>query len=361
MQASIKGFLWLVAATILVSTVALTFTRVAASPAVVQTTALQPALAADVAAGTFRISYQGRLLDALSGQPKPDGAYTIAFRLYGVESGGAALWTESKSVPVNKGLFSTLLGDTTTLDLAIFNGQDLFLGVTVGTDPEAAPRQRVAHVAYAIFAASAGNAETLNGNAATAFAPATHAHTGADIADGSLTGADLDPNVVPKFFSLDPYSAYLEGSASFNDGFGQFAGLYLPKASPLPAFAVGFTIPPNYTTGTPLTMRLLWHTSSTSCLVDFRGNAISVARPGRNHIVGLTTTDGITIVGGELLAAPTVVNQTNKQLVVITSPDGVTNLEPGDAVIVGLYRRSDSGNDSCTTPMVIQAISVLYQ
>ena len=298
MQASIKGFLWLVAATI---------------------------------------------LDALSGQPKPDGAYTIAFRLYGVESGGAALWTESKSVPVNKGLFSTLLGDTTTLDLAIFNGQDLFLGVTVGTDPEAAPRQRVAHVAYAIFAASAGNAETLNGNAATAFAPATHAHTGAE------------------FFSLDPYSAYLEGSASFNDGFGQFAGLYLPKASPLPAFAVGFTIPPNYTTGTPLTMRLLWHTSSTSCLVDFRGNAISVARPGRNHIVGLTTTDGITIVGGELLAAPTVVNQTNKQLVVITSPDGVTNLEPGDAVIVGLYRRSDSGNDSCTTPMVIQAISVLYQ
>ncbi len=190
MRASMTRLLWLIAATVAVATLVvmtgvLTFMDVAAGPAVVQTTALEPAPVADVAAGTFRISYQGRLLDTLSGQPKPDGAYTIAFRLYAVESGGAALWTESKSVPVNKGLFSTLLGDTTALDLAIFNGQDLFLGITVGTDPEAAPRQHVAHVAYAIHAQtadtaataiSAGNADLLDGQDATAFALATHQH-----------------------------------------------------------------------------------------------------------------------------------------------------------------------------------------
>ena len=197
MRASIKGLLWLVAATILVSTVALTFTRAVAGPAVVQTVALHPAVqsapAVAGAAGTFHISYQGRLLDALSGQPKADGAYTIAFRLYAVESGGAALWTESKSVPVNKGLFSTLLGDTTALDLAIFNGQDLFLGITVGTDPEATPRQRVAHVAYAIFAA---NADTLDGKDGSAFAPAVHLHDGSTIVDDALDAADIANDAV---------------------------------------------------------------------------------------------------------------------------------------------------------------------
>lgn len=196
MRVSVKGLWWLITVTVVVATVvvvtgALTFTRAVAGPAVVQTTALQPAPAADLAAGTVRISYQGRLLDALSGQPKADGAYTIAFRLYAVESAGAALWTESKSVTVNKGLFSTLLGDTTALDLAIFNGQDLFLGITVGTDAEATPRQRVAHVAYAIHAqsaataatagtattaTSAGNADLLDGQDATAFALAAHQH-----------------------------------------------------------------------------------------------------------------------------------------------------------------------------------------
>jgi len=122
------------------------------------------------------ISYQGRLLDPVTGQPKSDGSYTMAFRLYTVNSGGAALWSENKSVTLNKGLFSTLLGDTTALNLAHFNGQDLFLGITVGSDPEATPRQPIAHVAYALFAQSAANANQLGGQASSAFAPTAHSH-----------------------------------------------------------------------------------------------------------------------------------------------------------------------------------------
>ncbi len=146
------------------------------------------------------IAYQGRLLDPITGQAKVDGAYVMAFNLYPVATGGAPLWTESKSVQVNKGLFSTLLGDVAPLPLSSFTGQDLYLGVTVGGDPEATPRQRIGHVAYAIYAqsaaaaitadsaATAGNADKLDGQDATAFAPAAHQH---DAMSGNNAGTIL--------------------------------------------------------------------------------------------------------------------------------------------------------------------------
>lgn len=106
------------------------------------------------------LSYQGRLLNPATGVPKADGSYSMKFSLYTAEAGGAPLWSETKSVAVSKGLFSTLLGDAVPLTVANFNGQALWLGVTVGADPEAAPRQRVAHTAYAIHAETAASATT---------------------------------------------------------------------------------------------------------------------------------------------------------------------------------------------------------
>ena len=137
----------------------------------------QAVVTAQVAA-TQVLHYQGRLLDPATGQPKTDGAYPMSFRLYTSSSGGAALWSETKSVNVSKGLFTTLLGDSTALELAVFNGQDLWLGVSVGADPEMTPRQRLAHVAYAIYAENANNANLVGGQPAGAFAAAGHSHLG---------------------------------------------------------------------------------------------------------------------------------------------------------------------------------------
>ena len=67
----------------------------------------------------------------------------MVFRLYTAPSGGTALWTEAKDVPLRDGLFSTVLGDTTPLDQGLFNGQALWLGIKVGADAEAKPRQQV--------------------------------------------------------------------------------------------------------------------------------------------------------------------------------------------------------------------------
>ncbi len=174
------------------------------------------------------LQYQGRLLDAPTGDPVADGTHVMVFRIYNVETEGAALWTETKDVPVENGLFSTVLGDTTALDQALFdNGQALWLGVKVGADAEATPRQPLLPVAYALGlapgavidvdnadvadgalspakitgtawtgtndgAGSGLNADLLDSQQASAFASSSHTHTGTDIADGTVTSADIE-------------------------------------------------------------------------------------------------------------------------------------------------------------------------
>jgi hypothetical protein len=96
------------------------------------------------------LQYQGRLSDPGTGDPVADDTYAMTFSLYDVDSGGSPLWTETKDVTVQGGLFSTALGDTTALDTGLFNGQALWLGITVGADAEATPRQQLLPVAYAL-------------------------------------------------------------------------------------------------------------------------------------------------------------------------------------------------------------------
>jgi len=191
---------------IIVLVIALSSATADASMTEVQMASIQPARLGTETGGSSRIHYQGRLLNPLTGQSKSDGAYTMVFNIYATETGGSALWTESKNVLVDKGLFSTLLGDTTAFPANLFTGQPLYLGIAVGGDPEAVPRQRIASVAYAIFAATAGEAATLGGKTAPDFAPTSHNHTGADIAsnainsdklvDGSVSAADIASNAI---------------------------------------------------------------------------------------------------------------------------------------------------------------------
>ena len=59
-----------------------------------------------------------------------------------------AVWSESKNVSTVRGVFSTMLGDTAALQPSIFNGQDLWLGMTVNGE-ELAPRQQAQYVPFA--------------------------------------------------------------------------------------------------------------------------------------------------------------------------------------------------------------------
>jgi hypothetical protein len=165
--------------------------------------------AAEGAAVSPVLTYQGRLLNPTTGAPQPDGVYTFVFRVYNVESGGTALWTETKDLPVANGLFVTLLGDTTAFSANLFDGQNLWLGIKVGSDPEATPRQRLAPVAYAMYS---DNADRLDGQDGAFYRSASNINAGtladaripaaiardAEVfslvtaADGSGTGLDAD-------------------------------------------------------------------------------------------------------------------------------------------------------------------------
>jgi hypothetical protein len=117
---------------------------IASPPAQASTTVEAPALSSPV------LQYQGRLLNPSTGNPKPNGTYTMTFRLYDVAIGGTALWSEAKSVIVGNGLFSTYLGQTTPLPLTQFDGRSLWLGIKVGVDPEVTPRVALSPAPYAI-------------------------------------------------------------------------------------------------------------------------------------------------------------------------------------------------------------------
>src|SRR5438067_10218682 len=78
-------------------------------------------------------TYQGQLKQ--NGAPV-NGTLSLAFRLYAVPSGGSALGTITQTVPITNSLFTTVLDFGNQ-----FNGDERYLSIAVGSDPELMPRQ----------------------------------------------------------------------------------------------------------------------------------------------------------------------------------------------------------------------------
>ena len=111
------------------------------------------------------INFQGKATDT-TGNPL-NGAYNLTFRIYNHETVGDLLWSETHaSVTITNGIFSTLLGAVTPLDLPF--DEDYWLSVEVNEDGEMDPRTRFASVAYAYkaetadYATTAGTAQNLD-------------------------------------------------------------------------------------------------------------------------------------------------------------------------------------------------------
>ena len=127
------------------------------------------------------INFEGELRSPATGEPVPDGAYTMLFRIYDVEFGGTPLWEEvystvyDNAVEVRDGIVSVLLGsgEGDPLDGSLFNGADRWLEIRVETET-LEPRQTLTSVPYAMVAE---NTRLLDGQEASAFAPAAHTHS----------------------------------------------------------------------------------------------------------------------------------------------------------------------------------------
>lgn len=149
------------------------------------------------------LSYQGRLTDG-SRITVDDGSYNMRFAIYSAASGGTCLWSADDtdtnsatidcpsnasggaiSVTVTDGIFTVLLGDTTSNaqnalpDTLFDDNATLFLGVTIGTDSEMTPRKRIASAAYALQAGDADLLDSLdtdNDGCTSACVPVTNSN-----------------------------------------------------------------------------------------------------------------------------------------------------------------------------------------
>ncbi len=95
------------------------------------------------------ISYQGVLADA-AGNPKADGDYAFTFRLYETSNGGIAIWSETKTLTIKRGLFSTALGDQTTFGTAVKFDKPYWLSIQVGNEAELPDRIALSASAYSL-------------------------------------------------------------------------------------------------------------------------------------------------------------------------------------------------------------------
>jgi len=179
------------------------------------------------------ISFQGKLADD-AGAASGD-AVDIVFSLYDVSTGGAPVWSETINVdPDDEGRFAVTLGATTTF---ASQGVDftvpLYLGVAVGADAEMTPRFELAVAPYAFRAATAADAEALNGatvGTAAGDIVALDGSTGElPAVDGSqLTAVDAD--MVDGLHAADFAAAVHEHDAAYVnvDGDAMTGALDLP-------------------------------------------------------------------------------------------------------------------------------------
>ena len=82
-----------------------------------------------------KVPVQGFLKDA-TGIAIADGPQSITFKLYNVMIGGTAQWTDTQTVNVFGGVYSTVLGSATNpLDVLNWNANTFYLGITIdGTE-----------------------------------------------------------------------------------------------------------------------------------------------------------------------------------------------------------------------------------
>jgi len=118
--------------------------------------ALACVLASLAYAGPDTITYQGSLLNHLGG-PVTDGTYQMQFKIFDAATAGTNRWQETDNVQVTRGLFSTILGDSTPFGGLFLSYPDLWLEATIDVDRSGtfegnevfSPRQNLTGVPWA--------------------------------------------------------------------------------------------------------------------------------------------------------------------------------------------------------------------
>lgn len=129
-------------------------------------------------------------LTGADSQNVTDGTYSFRFRIYSSESGSTVLWEETKNIAVEGGIFSTLLGSSTSLDSLDFNSDSYYLAIKVGTDDEMSPRKHIGSSPMAL------NSDRLDGShgstsGGASVVPMTDASGNLTLGSGTFTSGAL--------------------------------------------------------------------------------------------------------------------------------------------------------------------------
>ena len=144
-----------------------------------------------------KMHYSGTLTDPVTGNPVPNGPYSITFRIFDPAASEGPLWTETQTVILRKGVFNVLLGSNIALPDGIFDAGTRYLELQVGTDPPMTPRLELAKVPTAFHsdrAAHAGNSDTsshADRSSATDSVSCIGCVRSVHLADGGVAAADL--------------------------------------------------------------------------------------------------------------------------------------------------------------------------
>ncbi|MCZ7677366.1 MAG: hypothetical protein M5U28_00730 [Sandaracinaceae bacterium] len=153
-----------------------------------------PALAQGVAPAVLPM--QGFLTDG-DGTPI-DGDISLRINLYDAEVSTTDIYTETQTVMVDQGHFVAYIGDTASLDLALFrDNSDVWVGLAIDGGTEL-PRFQLGSVPYAGFAQYAGNAGQLAGTDASDYALRSDTQarvTGACSSGQAITAINADGTV----------------------------------------------------------------------------------------------------------------------------------------------------------------------
>jgi hypothetical protein len=262
-----------------------------------------------------KLGIQG-ILKKGDGTSVTDGNYALTFRIYNVAEGGTALWTETQSsVPVNSGLYNAVLGSVTALNLSF--SEDYFVGVSVGSTPEMAPRLQLSTAPYALSVRGSTNTFPNTGSVGVG---TTSPASGYQLHLGNTAGNSYQ---------------LLEGSTG--------AGLTFIKGSVQATAGIGSS--DNILRFNPGVNSLVFQHNSTD-VAEVNNNGISVAGTG-SFSNGLTVSSGTLTLGNISFSGSSIDCTADMDMKFGTSTKLTVNSEgvtmPGHLAVTGSWSYYNSG------------------
>lgn len=182
--------------------------------------------------------------------------------------------------------------------------------------------------------------------------------SGAAILAALLVSVAAEP-VAAASFSINPYSALLDGTAVFAVGSFGNSGIILPGTGQS-SFALGFVLPRDYRQDTPVRIRLSWRTPDIDCTIVLLPNFVDRTRTNHPPSSGSASGGLEPGNGSNALVTSSLANEGHAKRYVLTANQGFAQQLRGDAVVVGFFRRPTEPDDTCDDDLIISGIDVIY-